>query len=118
NMGVAGVQDTVDVHTGDITEEIDQLAANDPFDLLTLDTEDAPKVVASAADLLADGGYLAVYSPFVENSRASAEAAEAAGLSDIETIETIQRELTFDDRGTRPTTAGVGHTGFLTFARQ
>ncbi|RJX43909.1 SAM-dependent methyltransferase [Halonotius aquaticus] len=118
NMAVAGVDDTVEVRTGDITEEIDVLADGEPFDLLTLDTEDAPEVVADAADLLAYGGYLAVYSPFVENSRASVEAAEAAGLADIETVETIQRELTVDDRGTRPSTAGVGHTGYLTFARR
>ncbi|MFC7042666.1 methyltransferase domain-containing protein [Halonotius sp. GCM10025705] len=118
NMAVAGVDDTVEVRTGDITEEIDALAGGEPFDLLTLDTEDAPEVVADAADLLAYGGYLAVYSPFVENSRASVEAAEAAGLADIETVETIQRELTVDDRGTRPSTAGVGHTGYLTFARR
>ena len=118
NMAVAGVADTVDVRTGDLTEETDALAGAEPFDLLTLDTEDAPEVVASAGELLAAGGYLAVYSPFVENSRATVAAAEAAGLSDIETIETIQRELTVDDRGTRPSTAGVGHTGYLTFARR
>ena len=118
NMVVAGVDDTVEVRTGDITEEIDALAGGEPFDLLTLDTEDAPDVVANAAELLAYGGYLAVYSPFVENSRATVEAAEAAGLADIETVETIQRELTVDDRGTRPSTAGVGHTGYLTFARR
>lgn len=118
NMAVAGVADTVDVRTGDLTEETDALAGAEPFDLLTLDTEDAPEVVAGADELLAAGGYLAVYSPFVENSRATVAAAEAAGLSDIETIETIQRELTVDDRGTRPSTAGVGHTGYLTFARR
>jgi len=118
NMAVAGVADRVEVRTGDITDDIDALTEGEPFDLLTLDTEDAPEVVAGAADLLAPGGFLAVYSPFVENSRASVEAAEAAGLSAIETVETIQRELTVDDRGTRPSTAGVGHTGYLTFARR
>ena len=118
NMAVAGVAEAVDVRTGDITDAIDELAGGEPFDLLTLDTEDAPAIVAEAADLLTYGGYLAVYSPFVENSRASVEAAEAAGLTDIETVETIQRELTVDDRGTRPSTAGVGHTGYLTFARR
>ena len=118
NMVVAGVDEAVEVRTGDITDDLDELASGEPFDLLTLDTEDAPEVVAGAAELLAPGGYLAVYSPFVENSRASVEAAEAAGLSEIETVETIQRELQIDDRGTRPSTAGVGHTGYLTFARR
>jgi tRNA (adenine57-N1/adenine58-N1)-methyltransferase len=26
--------------------------------------------------------------------------------------------MDFDDRGSRPSTAGVGHTGYLTFARR
>ena len=118
NMAVAGVAETVEVRTGDITDDLEALTDGEPFDLLTLDTEDAPAVVGRAAELLAPGGYLAVYSPFVENSRASVEAAEAAGLSAIEAVETIQRELTVDDRGTRPSTAGVGHTGYLIFARR
>ena len=117
NMQTAGVDDRVDVRTGDIVDDLADLTAGEPFDLLTLDTEDAPEIVEVAPEVLADGGYVAVYSPFIENSRKTVAAAEAAGLSDIETIETIQREMTFDDRGSRPSTAGVGHTGYLTFAR-
>ena len=86
------------------------------FDLVTLDTEDAPSVVEHAADLLVSGGFLAVYSPFVEDSRAVVESAREAGLA-VETYETIQREMDFDERGTRPSTAGVGHTGYLVFGR-
>jgi tRNA (adenine57-N1/adenine58-N1)-methyltransferase len=67
--------------------------------------------------LLTSGGYVAVYSPFVEQTREVVEAARSAGLEEIETLETIQREMDFDDRGSRPSTAGVGHTGYLTFAR-
>jgi len=117
NMTTAGVDDRVDVRTGDITDDLDELVAGEPFDLLTLDTEDAPEIVESAPELLAYGGYVAVYSPFIENSRKTVAAAEEAGLSGIETIETIQREMTFDNRGSRPSTVGVGHTGYLTFAR-
>jgi tRNA (adenine57-N1/adenine58-N1)-methyltransferase len=118
NMRVAGVDDRVEVRTGDITDDLASLAADEPVDLVTLDTEDAPQIVAAAADLLVPGGFLAGYSPFVENARATAQAAEAAGLTDAETVETIQREMTFDDRGSRPSTKGVGHTGYLTFARR
>jgi tRNA (adenine57-N1/adenine58-N1)-methyltransferase len=32
-------------------------------------------------------------------------------------LETIQREMDVGERGTRPSTVGVGHTGYLTFAR-
>ncbi|SFL13883.1 tRNA (adenine57-N1/adenine58-N1)-methyltransferase [Halogranum rubrum] len=114
NMELAGVDDLVDVRTGDITEHLDDLSG---FDLLTLDTENAPDVVEHAPDLLVSGGFVAVYSPFVENSRASVQAAREAGLTDIETFETIQRHMDFGERGSRPSTAGVGHTAYLTFAR-
>lgn len=117
NMALAGVTDRVDVRTGDVTDQLDELAAGEPFDLLTLDTGDAADVVARAPDLLVPGGFLAVYSPFVEASREAVETARATGLADVEAVETIQRRLDVGDRGTRPTTAGVGHTGYLVFAR-
>jgi tRNA (adenine57-N1/adenine58-N1)-methyltransferase len=114
NMELAGVADTVDVRTGDLTEHLDELSG---FDVLTLDTQNAPEIVAEADDLLVSGGYVAVYSPFVESAKETADAAREAGLSGVETTETIQREMDFDDRGSRPSTAGVGHTGYLTLAR-
>jgi tRNA (adenine57-N1/adenine58-N1)-methyltransferase len=115
NMSTAGVSSAVDVRTGDLTDELDGL--DDDFDLLTLDTADAPTVVERAPELLAPGGFVAVYSPFIESAREVVEAARDADLSDIQTLETIQREMDFDDRGSRPSTAGVGHTGYLVFAR-
>ena len=120
NVRLAGVADHVDVRTGDVTTELDELVDgrdDEPFDVLTLDTQDAPAVVARAPDLVAAGGYVAVYSPFVEQTREVVAAAREAGLGDVESLETIQREMDFDDRGSRPSTAGVGHTGYLTFAR-
>ncbi len=114
NMELAGVSDCVAVRTGDVTAHLDDLGG---FDVLTLDTEDAPTVVERAPDLLVSGGFVAVYSPFVEHTRTVVEAAREAGLSDVETRETIQRQMDFDERGSRPSTAGVGHTGYLTFAR-
>ena len=124
NMDTAGVADLVEVRTGDLLGEIgssgDELS-EDPlgtkFDLLTLDTGDAPQIVERADELLVPGGFLAVYSPFVESARACVEAARSSELAEIETMETIQRRMDFDERGSRPSTAGVGHTGYLVFAR-
>jgi tRNA (adenine57-N1/adenine58-N1)-methyltransferase len=116
NMALGGVADLVDVRTGDVLEGVEDLQAAS-FDVITLDTEDAADVVAHAPDLLVPGGFLAVYSPFVESTRAVAETAREADLAAVRTKETIQRRMDFDDRGSRPSTAGVGHTGFLTFAR-
>jgi tRNA (adenine57-N1/adenine58-N1)-methyltransferase len=115
NMALADVTDRVDVRTGDVTEAVDELGT---FDVLTLDTEDAPSVVEHAPNLLVKGGFVAVYSPFIEGTRAVVETAHDVGLTDVETLETIQREMDFDERGSRPSTAGVGHTGYLTFARR
>ena len=118
NMALAGVTDAVDVRPGDLTDDFDALSTADGgFDVLTLDTADAPAVVSRAPELLVEGGFVAVYSPFVEDARAVVDAAGDAGLASIRTHETIQREMDFDDRGSRPQTAPVGHTGYLTVAR-
>ncbi len=116
NMALGGVSDAVDVRTGDVTEEVDALEPSS-FDVMTLDTADAPAMVERAPDLLVDGGFVAVYSPFIESTREVAETAREVGLANVTTRETIQREMQFDERGSRPTTAPVGHTGYLTIAR-
>ena len=118
NMRLAGVSESVEVRTGDLANELEALTAEfHEFDLLTLDTADAATIVERAPDLLVPGGFVAVYSPFVEDTREVVEAARGVGLSEVEAIETIQRGLDVDERGTRPSTRGVGHTGYLTFAR-
>ncbi|WP_255150737.1 methyltransferase domain-containing protein [Halorarius halobius] len=115
NMHTAGVETRVEVRTGDVTDDLGSLSG---FDGVTLDTADAADVVARVPDLVVPGGFVAVYSPFVESSRDCVEAAREADLVDVETLETIQRGMEFDDRGSRPSTRGVGHTGYLTFARR
>lgn len=119
NMELAGIEDRVEVRSEDILEAVETLVAESGpgFDLVTLDTEDAAAVVRRTPELLAPGGFVATYTPFVESARDCVEAAREADLSEIETLETIQRRMDVDDRGTRPSTAGVGHTGYLTFAR-
>lgn len=113
NMALAGVDDRVEVRSGDVLEGLD---SHSGFDAVTLDTEDAPSVVERVPETLADGGFLAVYSPFVEATREVVEAARER-LSNVRAIETIQRELDVDTRGTRPSTGPVGHSGYLVFAR-
>ena len=115
NMDLAGVADRVEVRTGDLLVELDDV--EESFDLLTLDTADAAAAIVRAPEVLAPGGFVAAYTPFVESTHECVDAAREAGLSDIESVETIQREMEFDKRGSRPATAGVGHTGYLTFAR-
>jgi tRNA (adenine57-N1/adenine58-N1)-methyltransferase catalytic subunit len=113
NVALGGVAENVTVRTGDLTDDVGELSG---FDVLTLDTEDAPDVVTRADELLVPGGFLAVYSPFVEATREVVDVARE-GLSDVRAVETIQRELDVDERGTRPSTGPVGHSGYLMFAR-
>jgi len=113
NVARAGVGDRVEVREGDLLDHVDDLGG---FDLLTLDTADAAGVVERAPSLLVGGGFAVAYCPFVERAREVEAAAGGAGLR-VETRETIQREMDFDERGSRPTTAGVGHTGYLVVAR-
>lgn len=112
NMERAGVADRVTVRTGDVVAALDDL---DGFDAVTLDTGDAPSVVARAPELVPAGPVVA-YSPFVERTREIVAAARDAGLDRVETLDTIQRPMDFDERGSRPGTGGVGHTGYLTVA--
>lgn len=114
NMILAGVADTVEIRNVDGVAIVEDLA--EPVDVLTLDSGDAPYFVAEATELIVPGGFLAAYSPFVESAREVVEAARTE-LTDVSCIETIQRPLDIDDRGTRPSTGPVGHTGYLTFAR-
>ncbi|MFP4591484.1 MAG: 50S ribosomal protein L11 methyltransferase [Halobacteriales archaeon] len=113
NVERAGVSSHVTVVAGDATAA----DLDGGYDGLTLDTGDAPELAERAADVLAPGGVLAAYAPFVERARAVAEAAGAAGLEAVETHETIHRTMDFDRRGSRPSTAPVGHTGYLTVGR-
>jgi len=115
NVARAGVADRVTVREGDLLAAVEGLDGG--FDLLTLDTGDAAAAVARAPDLLAAGGYAVAYCPFVERARDVERRARDAGLR-VETRETIQREMDFDERGSRPTTAGVGHTGYLVLGRR
>lgn len=114
NVARAGVDDRVSVHHGDAT--VAEIAGG--FDGLTLDTGDAAELAGRADELLVAGGVLAAYSPFVEYAREVAAAAESAGLRDVTTHETIHRTMDFDERGSRPATGPVGHTGYLTVARE
>ncbi|AWB27192.1 methyltransferase domain-containing protein [Halococcoides cellulosivorans] len=114
NMELADVGDRVSVVAGDVREVLD----DEGFDLMTLDMGDAPTMIERAPELLVPGGFLAVYTPFVEHASDVVEAARDAGLNRVSCRETIRRELDVGDRGTRPSTAGVGHTGYLTIARR
>lgn len=114
NMELAGLGN-VEVRCADV---LDVLASGERFDAVALDMGGADKAAALAAGALLPGGYLAVYSPFIEHAKEVRTAVAAANVfTEIYTLESIEREITFGERGTRPSTSRVGHTGYITIAR-
>lgn len=114
NIALTGLSN-IELRHGDIAAEIGKL--DEKFDVITLDTMAAVKVIPYVPDIIYPGGFLAVYSPFFEQAKEIREAIAKTKFMDLRTIETLEREISFTERGTRPATARVGHTGFITIAR-
>ncbi len=114
NIALAGLLN-IELRRGDIIEEIQNM--NEKFDVVTLDVANASKVVPHVPKVVYPGGFLAVYSPFFEHAKEVSEAIERTDSVDVRTVETLEREISFTERGSRPATARVGHTGFITIAR-
>jgi tRNA (adenine57-N1/adenine58-N1)-methyltransferase len=94
----------------------DFMTAEGLFDVVHLDLQILPEHVTHAFSLLRSGGYLAVYTPFLEQMAIVVDA--ATGLfSEVHTHELIEREMTRSKRGTRPSTS-VCHSGYVTIARK
>jgi tRNA (adenine57-N1/adenine58-N1)-methyltransferase catalytic subunit len=109
NVRDAGLEN-VTVVAGDLLE------AEGAFDVVHLDMECREEHVEHAHGLIVPGGYLACYTPFIEQFQAVHDAASRL-FPEVRAIELIEREMTRSARGTRPSTR-VCHTGYLTFARR
>ncbi|MCL7413147.1 MAG: methyltransferase domain-containing protein [ANME-2 cluster archaeon] len=114
NIALAGLTN-VESRSGDLVKEIRSL--DESFDVVTLDMQAADKVVPYVLNVLKPGGYLVVFSPFLEQAKEVRMAVGIEKFEDVVTLECTQREISFSERGTRPSTISVGHTGYLTFAR-
>ncbi|MGA2122462.1 MAG: protein-L-isoaspartate carboxylmethyltransferase [Methanoregula sp.] len=94
----------------------DFLAAEGTFDVVHLDMQIQIDHVVHAYSLLRSGGYLACYTPFLEQMAIVVDAASER-FSEVHTHELIEREMTRSKRGTRPSTS-VCHSGYVTIARK
>lgn len=94
----------------------DFLAAEGTYDVVHLDMQVETEHVAHAFSLLRAGGYLACYTPFLEQMAIVVDAA-AERFTEVHTHELIEREMTRSKRGTRPSTS-VCHSGYVTIARK
>jgi len=116
NIRFCGLEDTVKVKKGDIVRA-SELKKPNCLDLITLDVKEPELVVPSAAKALKHGGFLAVFSPHIEQQKRAIEAMVKTNAFKIQTVETIQRPWQVNDF-THPEISGLLHTCFLTVARK
>lgn len=114
NIALAGLSN-IECRQGDIAEKIIEL--DEKFDVITLDTHAAASVIPFVPDVIFPGGFLATYSPFFEQTKEIREAIRKTNSIEVRTFEVTEREISFTERGTRPSTERVGHTGFITIVR-
>jgi tRNA (adenine57-N1/adenine58-N1)-methyltransferase len=93
----------------------DVLTDTGTYDIIHFDLHCTPEHVFHAHDHLKYGGYLATYTPFLEQTFMVMDTA-ASLFGEVHTHEVIGRELTRGSRGTRPSTR-VSHSGYITIAR-
>lgn len=86
-------------------------------DLITLDVGSPERAVEPGFEALKMGGYIFSYSPCVEQVSRFCLAAKELGMQ-TKTIECIVREYEVSEKGTRPKTRMLGHTGYMSFARK
>ncbi|MCE7697342.1 MAG: methyltransferase domain-containing protein [Methanobacterium paludis] len=105
--------ENIHVKCQDITEGIDEKNV----DVVFLDLPKPWDVVEHAQNALKVGGYIATYTPFIEQIQILQRVLKKFNFSEIESFECIFRGMEVKARGTRPKTRMAGHTGYLTFAR-
>lgn len=112
NVKFTGLKNII-VKEKDVLEGIEEKNV----DLITLDMKGAEKVVKMSFDALKTGGWLVVYSPYIEQVISVRKKIEKLNFKGIKTVENIVREWRVG-RHTLPEVSGVMHTGWLTFARK
>ncbi|ABR54591.1 tRNA methyltransferase complex GCD14 subunit [Methanococcus vannielii SB] len=99
---------------GDVTDGIDE----ENVDVVVLDMPDPWNVVPHAKKALNKAkGRIAIYVPYVEQAKKGVEALKEHGFLDIKTVECIVRDIEISEKGVRPSTRMIGHTGYITTAR-
>ena len=88
-------------------------------DLITLDLPEPWKVIPHCAKALKTGGFIISYSPSVPQVMDFVnELHKHEELLYLKTVELIERLWEIEGRRVRPKSTGIGHSGFIVFARK
>ncbi|MBI2651284.1 methyltransferase domain-containing protein [Candidatus Woesearchaeota archaeon] len=88
-------------------------------DLIVLDLPEPWKAINSAKEALKIGAFLVSYSPSItQSSDFVNQINKDESFAHIKTSEIIERQWEIDGRKVRPKSQGIGHSGFISFARR
>ena len=104
----------VELKCQDLSLEMDEK----DLDLVFLDLPKPWMVAENVFSAIKTGGFLATYTPFVDQIMTLHHVLKKVGFSNIETMECLLRGMEVKSKSTRPKTRMTGHTGYLTFARK
>ena len=106
----------ITLYNQDVTEGFKE--EDNSIDLVFLDLPKPGEVIEDAYRILKTGGFIAVYTPYVEQFQIVNKVLGKSGFKNIKIREGNLRELEIKKNKTRPNSRMAGHTGYITFARK
>jgi len=114
NIDFLGLKN-INIRNIDIYDKIE----DKDVDVIILDVPEPWKALESCSIALKPGGFLVSYSPSVPQVADFVSAVRKnEAFVYLKTIEIAEREWEVEERKVRPKSAGIGHSGFLSFARK
>ncbi len=114
NIHSAKLSDIISITYGDILK--DDLNLKD-IDSIVLDMPQPWDAIEKVKKYLRTSGTLVSFSPTIEQVKKTTAALRENAFIEVNTYELIKRRYQVKENATRPEVRMIGHTGFLTFAR-
>ncbi len=106
----------ITLHNQDVTEGFEE--EDNSTDMVFIDLPKPGDVIEDSYRILKTGGFIAVYTPYVEQFQVVNKIMGKAGFKNIKIREGNVRELEIKNNKTRPNSRMAGHTGYITFGRK